>query len=119
MKKTTDSGMVYSTGAGRICPGCEQPVGSCLCDNSPILTESDGVIRISRESKGRGGKQVTIINGIVKSSAELKELARMLKMKCGSGGSIKDGEIILQGDKREAAKSYLESEGYRVKLSGG
>ena len=114
-----NSRMVYSTDAGRTCPQCEQPIDHCICGNTRTAPQGDGVVRIRRESKGRGGKQVTLINGIPLPADELKELARELKAKCGSGGSVKADEIILQGDKREAAKSFLEAKGYRVKLSGG
>jgi len=119
MKKHNNGGLVYSTESGRTCPECEQPVDSCLCDKTTAAPQGDGVVRIRRESKGRGGKQVSIINGLPLGQADLKDLARALKAQCGSGGSVKDGEIILQGDKRTLAKTILEGKGYRVKLFGG
>jgi len=117
--KSKNSGLVYSTDGGRSCPECEQPLDNCLCANRPVTPSGDGVVRIQRESKGRGGKQVTIIKGLELPADDLKETARRLKMHCGSGGSVKGNEIVLQGDKRQAAKVLLEKEGHRVKLAGG
>jgi translation initiation factor 1 len=79
----------------------------------------DGVVRIRRETSGRKGKGVTTITGVPLAEKELKVLAKKLKKVCGTGGSLKDGVIEIQGDHRTALKGMLEKEGYTVKLAGG
>jgi translation initiation factor 1 len=78
--------------------------------------EQNLLVRIER--KGRGGKVVTIVEGFVGSSDDLKELGKLLKNKCGVGGSQKDGEIIIQGDVKDKVYSILSEENYKVKKSG-
>lgn len=104
------SRLVYSTETGRIKPPKE---------NTSKVPQGDGIVRIRRETKGRKGKGVTTISGIQKTEAELKELAKQLKQLCGSGGSVKDGTIEIQGDHRDQAKGFLEKQGFTVKLAGG
>lgn len=82
-------------------------------------TKLDGVVRIWLERKGRNGKPVSIIRGLALDGASLGTLASRLKRVCGSGGSAKDGEIIIQGDHRARLASELERDGHRVKLAGG
>ena len=79
----------------------------------------DGIIRLRRETKGRGGKAVTLVDGLALPGAELKALAKTLKQKCGVGGAIKDGIIEIQGDQREILQVELEKRGYTVKRAGG
>ena len=79
----------------------------------------DGIVRIHRESKGRGGKGVCVITGLNKREDELKELAKKIKQQCGTGGTVKNDTIEIQGDQREKIKSVLESLGFTVKLAGG
>jgi len=74
---------------------------------------------IRRETKGRGGKTVTVVRNLRLSPDDLKALGRHLRQACGSGGTVKDGEIEIQGDHRERVKAALEELGYRVKLTGG
>lgn len=88
-----------------------QPAGA------PSLDPTDGVIRIRRESKGRGGKMVTTISGV--PADRLDALAADLKRRCGTGGSVKDGLVVIQGDVREKAAVVLQAQGFRVKLAGG
>jgi len=80
---------------------------------------SDGIVRIQRESKGRKGKGVTLITGVSLPPEELKKLAKTLKQKCGSGGTVKDGVIEIQGDHREILLAELQKQGWKVKLAGG
>ena len=119
--KRSDPGrLVYSTDGGRLCPQCHRPVAGCVCGNAPgAIDQGDGIVRLQRQTKGRGGKAVTLVTGIPLPAAELKILARTLKQKCGVGGSIKDGIIEIQGDQRQLIKPELEQLGYRVKLAGG
>lgn len=110
---------VYSTEQGRICPGCDQPVTSCRCKAQQAVPSGDGIVRISRETKGRKGKGVTLASGVPLTDDALKSLAKNLRQKLSSGGSVKDGIMEFQGDQRQALKALLEKEGYKVKLAGG
>lgn len=69
-------------------------------------------LRVAIEKKGRGGKTVTVINGFIGKEDDLKELGRLLKTKCGVGGSVKDGEILIQGDFKQRIIDLLKAEGY-------
>lgn len=106
---TKNSRLVYSTDQGRIKPEKEKP-------NQP---QGDGIVRIRRETSGRKGKGVTTISGIPVEMEKLKTLAKQLKQLCGTGGSVKDGIIEIQGDHREKIKVALEEKGFTVKLAGG
>ncbi|MAE93478.1 MAG: translation initiation factor [Planctomycetota bacterium] len=79
----------------------------------------DGVVRIRRETRGRGGKTVTAISGIPLAGDELADLAKQLKRRCGTGGALKDGVIEIQGDHRDTLVAELEGRGYQVKRAGG
>jgi translation initiation factor 1 len=123
----TNSKLVYSSGSGRICPECGNPVSSCTCKKKKeAKTEKntrrfpdDGIIRIIRETKGHCGKTVTIISNIPIDNNRLKELAKQLKNRCGTGGTLKDNEIIIQGDHRQTILEELTKQGYRAKIAGG
>ena len=119
----TDSRLVYSTEFGQVCPECQKPVSKCICKKKkpkPLPeTKQDGVIRIRREVKGRKGKTVTAIYGFQFDQSNLKALAKQLKQQCGTGGSVKDDMIIIQGDHRETLMKLLKAQGHNVKLSGG
>ncbi len=111
---------VFSTDQGRVCPKCGKAIAGCVCKKSTVVTGSkDGVVRLRLERKGRGGKTVTIIEGIAGSEDLLKELAKELKRSCGVGGSVKNGLIEIQGDVRDPVKDKLESKGFKVKKAGG
>ncbi len=116
-------GLVYSTSSEAFCSHCENPEDNCICDilsTGPAQTEPAAhseVIKIRRETKGRAGKTVTTITGI--PLIQQKELSAKLKQHCGTGGSVKENVIIIQGDHRAKIKSYIEKEGYVVKLAGG
>lgn len=107
-----DSRLVYSTDKGRVNPLPAKPA-------TPPASVNDGIVRIGRETKGRKGKGVTTIWGLPGDESELKALAARLKRCCGSGGSVKDGMIMIQGDHRTTLKAELTRLGHRVKLSGG
>jgi translation initiation factor 1 len=92
---------------------------NCVCGSSKPASTGDGIVRLHRETKGRGGKAVTIIRGLPLSGDALKALASQLKKKCGVGGTLKDDIIEIQGDQRELLKGELEKLGYPVKISGG
>jgi translation initiation factor 1 len=114
--------LVYSTDSGRIttCQVCGQPYKECRCDQSGQTTQkSDGVVRVRRDRKQRGGKTVTVIDGVVGSESELATLAQQLKKLCGSGGTVKEGNIEIQGDHCNKVISKLTSLGYKVKRAGG
>ena len=111
-------GLVFSTDAGRHCPDCSQPVDACTCSRT-TLPEGDGIARVRRETKGRGGKTVTTITGVPLAEEPLKELVSALKKRCGCGGSLKDGVIEIQGDHVELLLAELIKRGFKAKKSGG
>lgn len=113
-----DTALVYSSELGRICPDCSRPVRECTC-RAQSVPASDGVIRIRRETKGRGGKTVTVVTGLPPDGNRLKTIAGDLKRRCGTGGTIKDGALEIQGDHRELLAGELRARGYTVKFSGG
>ena len=121
MKQRRDRGSrpVYSTEHGRLCSQCLRPAADCVCGRDRPVDTGDGIVRIRRETKGRGGKAVTVIEGLPLSADQLKSLARELKKRCGVGGSSRGGVIEIQGDARETVKAELENRGYQVKLAGG
>lgn len=106
------SRLVYSTETGRIKQSDKQP-------SSAPVPGPDSVVRLQRESKGRGGKGVTLITGLPLAAEELKNLAKELKQFCGTGGAVKDGVIEIQGEQREKLKPFLEKKGFKVKIAGG
>lgn len=114
----SESTRVYSTENGRFCPTCNQPIVKCQC-NQDVIPEGDGIVRVRRETKGRKGKGVTLIDGVLLKSSELKQLAKELKTRCGSGGTVKNGVIEIQGDFRDLLIDTLTQKGYTVKKSGG
>ena len=114
--------LVYSTESGRVtnCPTCGLPYKECRCAQSvPTTRKSDGIVRVMRDRKQRGGKTVTVITGVVASEAELTTLAQQLKKLCGSGGTVKDEVIEIQGDHCEKVMTKLTTLGYKVKRAGG
>jgi translation initiation factor 1 len=111
--------LVYSTDMGRHCPECGAAINLCVCGKPELTLNTDGVVRLQRQVKGRAGKPVIAISGLPLKAEDLKTLAKQLKNKCGVGGSIEAGVILIQGDKRTEIKTELEALGYSVKLSGG
>ena len=117
------SKLVYSTETGRICPGCQKPVLKCSCkkkkSSTPTNIKYDGIIRVQREVKGRKGKTVTTVAGFQIPVDELKLLATQLKRRCGTGGSVKAGVIVIQGDHRTTLITELKHRGFKAKIAGG
>ncbi len=118
--------LVYSTESGRICPECSKPVSQCSCGKNQKRKEqanpeypNDGIVRISREVKGRGGKTVTAVFGLPLEDRDLRAFVKKLKTRCGTGGSVKNGVVIIQGDHRETLLEMIEREGYKAKSAGG
>ena len=114
-----NSRLVYSTEHGRTCPACNKNLDRCNCRKPSARPVGDGIVRVGRSTKGRKGKGVTVITGIPDDDGELKQLAKALKRKCGSGGSIKAGTIEIQGDHRDVLMAELKGMGYTVRRSGG
>jgi translation initiation factor 1 len=114
-----ESGIVYSTEHGRMCPDCGKPVAKCACRKAAIPPAGDGVVRVGRETKGRKGKCVTLITGLPLDPDRLRDLAKELKRKCGTGGTTKAGVIQIQGEHRELLVEDLRARGYVVKRTGG
>lgn len=104
-----NSHLVYSTETGRI----DEPKAALE------RPKGDGIVRIQRQTSGRKGKGVCLITGIDADDETLAKLAAELKKKCGCGGSVKEGVIEIQGDKRDLLKTLLEAKGMKVKLAGG
>jgi translation initiation factor 1 len=100
-----------------LCPKCHQLKTTCTC--KPELPSKSTVVRVGRETKGRGGKGVTVISDLPLDEKGLTELATKLKTKLGTGGTVKDGKIEIQGDHRDRIVRELEGMGYRAKRAGG
>lgn len=109
---------VYSTGAGRVCPNCGWPADDCKCSSQfardePVPGRLAAKLRM--EKKGRGGKTVTVVYDLPRNSAFLKDLAQELKRVCGTGGTVAEDSVELQGDRRDRVRDYLLKKGYAVK----
>lgn len=112
--------LVYSTDAGRMCPACRQPAGQCTCRRAAaVSTFPDGAVRVSRETKGRAGKGVTLVKGLGLADPELTAWAKAMKATCGTGGTVKDGVVELQGDHVTLVMAQLQKQGRAVKRTGG
>jgi translation initiation factor 1 len=113
--------LVYSTGVGSICPGCGWPARDCKCSAravpaAPIPDQPGKIVaKLRMEKKGRGGKIVTVVDGLPQNAAFLKELCQELKRACGTGGTVADGAIELQGDLRERVREVLRKKAFVVK----
>jgi len=118
--------LVYSSESGRVCPRCQRPSSRCRCREAgrrggggSSSAAGDGVARVRREKSGRRGKTVTTVGGLPLAPDDLRELATALKRFCGSGGSVKDGVIEIQGDHRDAVLEELARRGLKAKRAGG
>ena len=117
--KASPGGLVYSTDAGRMCPVCRKAVAACSC-RKQLIPAGDGIVRVSRETKGRNGKGVTLVKGLPLDAEALNQLGKQLKAACGSGGTVKDGVIEVQGDHCERVIELLKAKAsWTVKRAGG
>jgi translation initiation factor 1 len=113
--------IVYRTGVGRMCPGCRRPIAECVCKSASgrSLRPQAGPVRVARQTSGRAGKAVTVVTGLPLDEAALQGLATELKRRCGTGGTVKDGVIEIQGEHRDTVVAELIRRGYAAKRSGG
>jgi translation initiation factor 1 len=117
MKSSSKGGLVYSTEHGRMCPGCGKPLAACIC-KAVAAPAGDGIVRVSRQSKGRGGKTVTLVKGLALDAAALAQLGKQLRTACGSGGTVKDGVLEIQGDHCDLVMEVLARYGHQAKRAG-
>lgn len=111
---------VYSTESGRLCPDCGRPKAACACaQQAHARPAGDGRVRVSRERQGRGGKTVTVVRGLPLPAADLVALGQRLKAACGSGGTVKEDVIEVQGDHRDRVLELLRRDGFDAKPAGG
>jgi translation initiation factor 1 len=120
MKNSSTSALVYSTEVGRTCPECRLALAQCACaSRAKAGPAGDGVVRVSRQSKGRGGKTVTLVKGLALDALALASLGKQLRTACGSGGTVKDGAIEVQGDHCDLVMATLKTHGHSPKRVGG
>lgn len=120
--KPSTGGLVYSTDLGRTCPVCRQAVARCTCRAAAAaaaVPPSGGIVRVGRETKGRGGKAVTVVRGLPLDAPALADAGKALRAACGAGGTTKDGVIEVQGDHVERVVAHLQAQGWTVRRSGG
>ena len=119
-RKSGLGGLVYSTDSGRMCPVCRQSLAECGCAAQERTAQrGDGTVRVNRETKGRGGKAVTLVRGLALDDAALAVLGKRLRSACGAGGTVKDGVLEVQGDHVERVLGWLQQEGISAKRAGG
>jgi translation initiation factor 1 len=113
--------IVYRSELGRICPGCRRPVAQCACKDArgKAARAGSGAVRVSRVTQGRGGKAVSVITGLPLDEAALATLARELKQRCGTGGTVRAGTIEIQGEHRDTLVAELQQRGYAARRAGG
>jgi translation initiation factor 1 len=118
MKSSSKGGLVYSTDGGRMCPGCRLALAQCTCQ-AKAAPAGDGVVRVALQTKGRGGKSVTIVKGLALDALALAMLGKQLRSTCGAGGTVKDGVIEIQGDHCTLVIEALAKHGHHAKRAGG
>jgi translation initiation factor 1 len=108
---------VYSTGVGRLCPVCGWPADDCKCSGARRSASVPAriVAKLRVEKAGRGGKTVTVVDGLPDNATFLKELSQELKRACGVGGATGSGTVELQGDQRDRVREHLSKKGFIVK----
>lgn len=120
LRKSGPGGLVYSTDSGRMCPACRMPLTACSCAaRARTAPCGDGMVRVSRDTKGRGGKAVTLVRGLALDETALAALGKRLRSACGAGGTVKDGVLEVQGDHVERVLAWLQHEGISAKRAGG
>jgi translation initiation factor 1 len=125
--RSGDGGLVYSTQHGEMCPDCGASKAACTCRQAAsVVPSSKGgqtIVRVGRETAGRKGKGVTVVTGVPFAPAELEALCVRLKKRCGSGGTVKDGVIEIQGDHRDTLVTELTTlgaeKGWAIRRAGG
>ena len=117
--RDSNSRLVYSSENDQMCKKCGNPQVDCRCRQKSATASGDGIVRVGRETKGRKGKGVSLVTGVPLEGEALSQLARRLKAKCGSGGTVKNGVIEIQGDHRVRLMEELTKEGFTVKRAGG
>ncbi|MBW2425488.1 MAG: stress response translation initiation inhibitor YciH [Deltaproteobacteria bacterium] len=130
MSPRDDDRLVYSSAQGRVCPACGRSESRCRCrgrgarariqarEEASAARASDGIVRVGRSTKGRRGKIVSTVTGVPLEEDALESLAGELKRRCGTGGSVKDGVIEIQGEHRDTLVEELEQRGFKVKRAG-
>jgi len=113
------SRIVYSTGVGSLCPNCRRAVRECVCPKGAPGAAKLGAVRVGRETQSRAGKGVTTVTGLPLTLPEIEALATKLKKRCGSGGTVREGVIEIQGDHRDVIVAELIKAGWQAKRSGG
>ena len=114
---TAPTRLVYTTDLGRTCPACRQALAACICAASTAAAPAgDGIVRVARETKGRGGKTVTLVRGLALDAVALAALGKLLRSACGAGGAVKDGVIEIQGDHRERIAAWLVERNFKVRV---
>lgn len=101
-----------------MCPACRHPLTACTC-KATRMPAGDGVVRVARQTKGRGGKGVTLVTGLALDAVALAALGKQLRTACGSGGTVKEGVIEVQGDHCERVIGLLRQQGHDAKRAGG
>lgn len=109
--------LVYSTDKSLVCKVCGKL--PCKCPRNAEVRSDAAVLRIRLEKNGRGGKMVTVVFDLPRNTACFQDMIKQLKTRCGSGGTLKNGRMEIQGDHRQKVKEFLEKAGFKVKLAGG
>ena len=102
-----------------MCAACRRALTQCVCQAAPPPPSGDGIVRVSRQTKRRGGKAVTLVHGLPLRADALAALGKLLRTACGAGGTVKDGTIEVQGEHVDRVIALLQPLGYPVKRSGG
>ena len=112
--------IVYRSEVGRICPGCQRPLAQCACRDARgrPARPGTGAVRVGRSTQGRGGKVVSVITGLPLGDEALAVLAAELRKRCGSGGTIRDGIIEIQGEHRDTLVAELIRRGFPARRAG-